>query len=129
MNYITNILLQIEERSRKFFERIPFIHAFFAGVGVVLFWRGVWHIADTIELPAVTSLIVGLLLLGGLGMFLHTMVGNAIIIKNVERDATLSTKTSNEIFEVEANLAQESLTLEALKTELTKIHDKLDSMK
>jgi hypothetical protein len=128
MKYITNILLQIESRSRTFFERAPFIHAFLAGIGIVLFWRGIWHIADEIKLSSMASLVIGAILLGAIGLFLHTLVGNAIIIKNVEKDTTTSKKTEKELLEVEANIQQEELTLQTLQKELDKIHKKLDQL-
>jgi hypothetical protein len=128
MKHITSFLLRIESCSRNFFEQIPFIHGFLAGIGIVLFWRGVWHIADEIQLSSVASLIIGSILLGAIGLFLHTLVGNAIIIKNVEKDTTTSKKTEKELLEVEANIQQEELTLQTLQKELDKIHKKLDEV-
>jgi septal ring factor EnvC (AmiA/AmiB activator) len=74
------------------------------------------------------SLVIGAILLGAIGLFLHTLVGNAIIIKNVEKDTTTSKKTEKELLEVEANIQQEELTLQTLQKELDKIHKKLDQL-
>ena len=62
-----NIFLNIEERARKYFEQFPFIHAFLAGVGVILFWRGTWEIADMYRLNPFMSVFVGILILGAIG--------------------------------------------------------------
>jgi hypothetical protein len=121
MKYVTNIFLRIEERARTYFERVPFLHAFLGGVGVVLFWRGVWEIADRIHIDPIVSIVVGSLLLGAIGLFLHTFVGNAIIIKNVEKDKRMTTRAEHEIAVVEKDIKQEGATLEQLSAKIDRL--------
>lgn len=121
MKYVTNIFLRIEERARTYFERVPFLHAFLGGVGVVLFWRGVWEIADRIHIDPVVSIVVGSLLLGAIGLFLHTFVGNAIIIKNVEKDKRMTTRAEHEIAVVEKDIKQEGATLDQLSAKIDRL--------
>jgi hypothetical protein len=121
MKYVTNIFLRIEERARTYFERVPFLHAFLGGVGVVLFWRGVWEIADRIKIDPIVSIVVGSLLLGAIGLFLHTFVGNAIIIKNVEKDKRMTTRAEHEIAVVEKDIKQEGATLEQLSAKIDRL--------
>lgn len=121
MKYVTNIFLRIEERARTYFERVPFLHAFLGGVGVVLFWRGVWEIADRMRIDPIVSIIVGSLLLGSIGLFLHTFVGNAIIIKNVEKDKRMTTKAEHEIAAVEKDIKKEEVTLEQLSAKIDRL--------
>lgn len=128
MKYFTNIFLRIEEQARTYFERFPFAHAFLGGVGVVLFWRGVWEIADRMRIDPVISIIVGSLLLGAIGLFLHTFVGNAIIIKNVEKDKRLTTKAEHEIQAVEQNIKQEEVTLSQLSEKLDRLEKSISSI-
>lgn len=121
MKYFTNIFLQIEERARSYFERFPFVHAFLGGVGVVLFWRGTWELADRMRIDPVVSIIMGSLLLGGIGLFLHTFVGNAIIIKNVEKDKEMTKKAGHSITIVEQNIKKEEITLSQLADKIDKL--------
>lgn len=93
MQSITKILLSIEDRARRYFAHIPFVQAFLAGIGVIIFWRGVWELLDMIGVTPVTSIVIGSLILGGVGVFIQTFIGNSIIIKNVEKEVQSEKKT------------------------------------
>lgn len=129
MKYFTNIFLRIEEKARAYFERFPFAHAFLGGVGVVLFWRGVWEIADRMHIDPIASIGLGSLLLGAIGLFLHTFVGNAIIIKNVEKDKRLTKKAQHGIVAVEQNIKQEEVTLNQLSEKIDRLEKVILSIK
>jgi hypothetical protein len=118
MILITKILLGIEERARKFFERFPFMQAFIAGVGITLFWRGVWHGFDEWEVSSLTSIIIGTLLLGGVGVFIQTMIGNTIIIKKVKQEENLEKKA---IKKIEGEIVTEEVTLAELSAKLDQL--------
>ncbi len=118
MTFITKILLGIEERARKFFERIPFIQAFVAGVGIVLFWRGVWHGFDELGLSSLSSIIIGALLLGGVGVFIQTMIGNTIIIKKVKQEEQIEKQA---IKKMEKEVVTEEITLLQLSQKLDQL--------
>ncbi len=128
MSYITNVFLDIENRARKYFEKSPFIHAFLAGVGVILFWRGAWEIADIFYLGPVSSMIVGSLVLGGIGLFVQTFVGNAIIIKKVEGEKRVEQKTEKDVTSVQREVQEEEVTLLHLQRKLETIEKKVDSL-
>ena len=42
-----NSLNKLEYRVRFWFSKRPIFYGLIGGVGVVLFWRGVWHTADS----------------------------------------------------------------------------------
>jgi len=121
-----NIFLKIEERARAYFEQFPFIHAFLAGVGVILFWRGVWEIADINHLDPGVSIVLGVVLLTSIGLFIHTFIGNAIIIKNVKREIDIEKEQTKEVDRVEKELRQEEITLHHLYIKINELHDKID---
>lgn len=123
-----NIFLNIEERARKYFEQFPFIHAFLAGVGVILFWRGTWEIADIYRLNPFTSVVVGILILGGIGLFIQTFVGNAIIIKNVKSEINLEKKSEREVAKFEKEVIKEEITLNELSSKLDILTQKLNEI-
>lgn len=121
MRYFTNIFLTIEENARSYFEHIPFIHAFLAGIGVVLFWRGVWEYADRLHIHPLISLGVGILLLGALGLFLQTFVGNTIIIKNVKKEVGLEKVGEKKIEHMVQEVDKEEVTLAHISDQLQKL--------
>lgn len=121
-----DIFLKMEDRARKYFEQFPFIHAFLAGVGVILFWRGVWEIADINRISPGTSVILGIVLLGGIGLFIHTFIGNAIIIKNVKREIDIEKEQIKEVARVEKDILEEEITLKHLHAKLNELTDKID---
>lgn len=128
MKYFTNKFLKIEEKSRNYFEKFPFFHAFFAGIGVVLFWRGIWEVADRIGLNPYWSIILGSLVLIILGLFLQTFVGNTIIIKKVENEKRIDQKTEADIKKVQQEMGLEEVTLEILAKKLESIEAKLENL-
>lgn len=123
-----NIFLSIEEKARKYFEQFPFIHAFLAGVGVILFWRGTWEIADMYKLNPFTSVFIGILILGAIGLFVQTFVGNAIIIKSVKSEINLERKNKQEVAQVEREIAKEEVTLFQLSNKLDDLSNKIDQL-
>ena len=116
-----DIFLKIEDRARKYFERIPFIHAFLAGVGVILFWRGVWEIADIYHFDPTISIVVGIIMLVSIGLFTHTFIGNAIIIKNVKHEINIEKENRKDLSTFEKNINNEEITLAHL-------YDKIDQL-
>lgn len=120
--------LKIEDRARKYFERFPFIQAFMAGIGVILFWRGIWEVSDMYGLDPRLSIILGVLILGSVGLFVQTFVGNAIIIKNVKREIDLDKESRKEFSVFEKNISQEEITLAHLSEKLDKLADKVDHL-
>lgn len=111
----TKLLLSIEEHARNFFGRIPFIQAFLAGVGVIIFWRGIWEWLDNVEVSPLASVVIGTLILGGVGVFLQTFIGNTIIIKSVKKEEAQEKKVLKEI---EGEGAIEEITLSALSRKI-----------
>ena len=129
MTYFANIFLKIEHNARKYFEQYPFTHAFLAGVGVILFWRGAWEVADMINIGPFLSIIIGSLMLGAIGLFVQTFVGNAIIIKNVEKEKQFEQKTKKDIGTVQTEIFEEEATLYHLMKKLEALEEKIDNLK
>ena len=122
MYTITSTLLTIEERARKFFEKYPFVHAFLAGIGVIIFWRGVWELLDHNGVGPVESIVLGALILGGVGLFIQTFLGNTIIIKNVKQEEQKEKKV---IQTIEGEVGEEEVTLKKLADKIDALERKL----
>lgn len=112
----------LEDKIRGFLSHFPVPYAFIGAVGVVLFWRGVWHTADYmmlqfryINIPASTidlsnelwwdgplSILVGTVILLMAGLFVSNFIGNEIIISGMRGEKKISEKTEKEL-EIEAS--------------------------
>ena len=55
---VLNFFDKLEDKTRAGLSRVPFLYALLGGIGVVLFWRGVWHIADDFSLNSFISLSI-----------------------------------------------------------------------
>lgn len=81
---------KLEDKNRMFLSRYPVIYGFLTGIGVVLFWRGVWHTADRLFLiqNSFISIGVGAALLLAMGTFISSFIGNEIIISGIKKEKT-----------------------------------------
>ncbi len=121
----------------------PLLYAFFGGIGVVLFWRGVWHTTDFLMQTATIvqmdkstdlnmglwwdgplSLLIGSLLLLCMSAFVSSLIGNEIIISGLraersqlkKEDKTLHSE-AQEIHEVRNILAHLSKKVDHLEND------------
>lgn len=108
---------KLEDRVRGRLSRKPIGYAFLGGVGVVLFWRGVWHSVDYFmgryftgipsdttlnlyELPwwdGPLSLVLGTCMLLLSGLFVSNFIGNEIIISGIRGEKKMADKTEDEL--------------------------------
>jgi hypothetical protein len=106
---------KLEDRVRGWFSHHPILYGFFGGIGVVLFWRGVWHTADwvsallmdfrtgntTVDLATFPdgplSFLIGSVMLLITGLFVSNFIGNEIIISGLRGEKKLAEKTETEV--------------------------------
>ena len=122
----------------------PKLYAFIVGVGIVLFWRGVWHTADDLHRyyylgpsnfdfltspwwDGPLSLLVGIIILYFTGSFISSFIGNELILSGLRGEKRLSERTETEVeTEVRAvsDIKDSILALEGKITDLEKkVHD------
>ena len=105
---------RIEHDFRNRLSRHPIIYAVFGAVGMVLFWRGVWHTTDFIAgvllpgfnpagvniveiIDGLISLSLGFLLLLSTGLFVFEFIGAEVIATDLKGEEKLTKKTEVEI--------------------------------
>ncbi len=107
---------KLEQRITIFLSHRPRLYALVVGVGIVLFWRGVWHSCDQIhayltfhnELFTINSfsspwwdgpvsLLAGTIILHLTGAFTSSFIGNELILSGLRGEKRLSEKTEGEI--------------------------------
>jgi len=131
----------LEDRARGWFSHRPIWYAIVGGVGIVLFWRGVWHTADYIMEWAFArgfndsalslhnapwwdgplSLILGAGILLLVGIFVSSFIGNEIILSGLRGEKKLAEKTEMEI-------KTESGAIAEIREEVKKISGKLENI-
>ena len=115
MRKIFRFFDKLEDKVRGRFSHYPILYGLVGGVGVVLFWRGVWHTADYISVyflaragilsttdfgnpwDGLLSLVIGSVLLLITGLFVSNFIGNEIIISGLRGERKLTEKTEFEV--------------------------------
>ncbi len=112
---------KLEDRIRGKLSHYPIIYAFIGGIGIVLFWRGIWHIADDINISSIVSIIIGSIILLMIGVFVSAFVGNRLIISGLIGEKKLEEREETEIATEEAQIRN-------LQNTLSRLEKKLDHM-
>lgn len=130
---------KLEDKVRGWFSHFPILYGFFGGIGVVLFWRGVWHTADWVSalfldwrtgnntvdytmLPdGPISFLIGSVMLLMTGLLVSNFIGNEIIISGLRGEKKLAEKT-------EAEVKTETGAVGKIQSELKLISRRLDRL-
>lgn len=107
----------------------PILYAFLGGVGIILFWRGVWHTADDINMGSILSLIIGFFILILIGVFVAEFIGNKLIMTGLIGEKKLEEKEEGEIETEETQLKNLQNTLNRLEKKLEHIDEEIDQKK
>ncbi len=110
---------KLEDKIRGKLSHYPILYAFIGGIGIVLFWRGVWHTADDIYLGSVISLIIGSIILLLSGIFVSDFIGNKLIISGLKGEKKLSEKEQEEIETEEAQIEKLQETMNRVEKKIS----------
>ena len=115
---------RLEDYTRENLAHRPLLYAFFGGVTVVLFWRGVWETADIIASSGSVffkwffygphQIVISTILLTLMGLMVSIFVGDKLIISGLRREKKVEDRTE-EIVE------EEVITLKHLRDEIRSI--------
>ena len=85
---------KFEDKNRIFLSHYPILYSFMTGAGIILFWRGIWHAADTTPFlkNSFISIVVGAALLLAMGTLISSFIGNEIIISGNKREKKIVDK-------------------------------------
>lgn len=115
---IYKFIYHIGTKFRQELSRFPIFYAFVGSVGVVLIWRGVWHIADDMKMSGLVSLVLGIFISIASGLFVSFFVGDKIIISGIKHEKRIDEKTEDEIKQEEDTLVKIEKELKEIKKEL-----------
>ncbi len=133
--YIINFFDKLEDRTRAKLSHFPLLYALLGGVGVVLFWRGVWHTTDFITaymigvaeinlfniIDGPLSFLVGTIILLITGVYVSAFIGNRLLITGLSGEKKLAEKTEEEIHTEEDQIKQLEKTLKKVEDNIEKI--------
>lgn len=126
MRKVLKFFDSLEDRIRGHLSHYPIVYALIVGVGVILFWRGVWHTADEWSfLTGPVSLVIGLVILGLTGVLVSAFIGNRLILAGLKGEKKLEEKTQKEIEEEELKIEDVETTLHKIEEELSEIREEL----
>ncbi|MFH1990494.1 MAG: hypothetical protein ABIJ19_01405 [Patescibacteria group bacterium] len=110
---------KLEDKVRSRLSRRPILYAFLSGIGTVLFFRGVWMIADEFSfMTGPVTFLISIVILLTTGVFVFHFVSDQIIISGLRQEKKLIEKTEKEV-------RTEMVTLEEIHTLLQKIEKRL----
>ncbi|OGF63880.1 hypothetical protein A2Z53_03120 [Candidatus Giovannonibacteria bacterium RIFCSPHIGHO2_02_42_15] len=119
---LIKFLDKLEDRIRKALSKRPIAYTFIGGVGIVLFWRGVWLVADDFEfMTGYVSILISTVILLLTGLFVSFFIGDELIIAGLKEEKKISEKTEEEI-------NNEEMTLQELKKEIRLLTKKLGTI-
>jgi len=126
---IEEFFSKLENKIRRKLSQYPILYAFIGGVGIVLFWRGVWHLADDISMSSGISLVLGTVILLMTGIFVAEFIGNKLIISGLVGEKKLTEKEEGEIETEESQLRNLQNTLNKLEKKLEHIDEEIEGKK
>lgn len=94
---------RLEDKVRSQLSHYPIVYAIIGGFAIVLFWRGVWHLADDVGLSSIGSIILGGAVMLITGLFVSFFIGDRIILSGLKQEKKLFEKTESEVI-LEANI-------------------------
>lgn len=105
----------LEDRIRHYLSHWPIFYAFIGILGIVLAWRGIWHLADDLGLGAGWSLFLGVAILLMSGLLVAIGIGDEVLIN--------AFRGRRKITEVRL---EEALTLAERVEEIKKVLDRIE---
>ncbi len=98
MKHIIKFFDQLEDKVRSRLSRHPVVYGVVSGIGIVMFYRGVWLVLD--GYPVMTgwvTLIIACIILLLSGVFVSQFVSNSIILSGIKREKKMVEKVEGEI--------------------------------
>jgi len=109
---------KVEDRVRASLSRAPIIYALIGGVGIVLFWRGVWGLSEDWGMSNWQAVIVSLVIMLSTGLFVSFFIGDHFIIAGLKGEKKIIEKTKEEILSEQSDIRQVLTRLEILEKKI-----------
>jgi hypothetical protein len=117
---------KLEDRARISLSHRPILYALVGGIGVVLFWKGVWETAEFFpSLFGLPSAILGTIIMLATGLFVSFFIGDSILISGFKHQKKVADKTEEEVVK-DVDITQAiKMQLDAIQKEVAEIKAKI----
>lgn len=131
----TGFLGRFEEKMRRHLTGHPVIFTLVGGVATVLFWRGVWHTADSLSARGgwlgwlfyePVSLVLALLVLLATGLFVSFFIGDIMLLSGLKQEKRLAAEVKKEVEAEETEVTSLQSAIAELKDEVDGIRDAVE---
>lgn len=128
---LDNYFDKLEDKIRAWLSRRPLLYTVIAGTAIVLFWRGVWHLADNLEqrggilgiiFSPEATLIGSVIVLLATGLFVSFFVGDVIIMSGLRKQKKFVEHAEEEIEKEAGDIHRIEKVLEKLEREVEHLH-------
>ncbi len=109
---------KLEDKIRSRLSRRPVLYALIGSIGIVLIWRGIWMIADDLNMPGWFSVLFGIAITMATGLFVSFFVGDRIIISGIKEEKRIAEETEEEIKKEGVVLAEIHKDVKEIKRQL-----------
>ncbi len=117
---------KLEDKVRGALSHFPILYAFVGGVGVVLFWKGVWETAEIFpSLYGLGSVAVSVIILLVTGLFVFYFIGDNIIITGLRSQKKIVDKTEKEIHAEENETVKTGIKIAKMERDIEEIKELL----
>lgn len=123
-----------EDKTRSKLSKYPVLYAIIGAVGLVLLWRGVWMVADslsifdnnpfdkTVFIDGFISIGVSFVILLVSGLFVSFFIGDRIILSGLKKEKKMEEKTKEEL-DAEMNVVNK------MEEKIEKIEENIEKIK
>ena len=130
MNPIRKIIRffdKLEDHVRGSLSHFPILYALVGGIGIVLFWKGVWETAELFpSLFGPGSVLLSIVILLMTGVFVSSFIGNEILISGLKSQKKIAEKTEEEVKGEESDLTRLRKKIEKVEGDMVEIKAMLD---
>jgi len=133
-NKIIKFFDKLEDHIRGFLSGFPVIYSLIGGTAIVVFWRGIWQVFDSVELlngfnGGVISIVISVVVLLSCGLFVSFFIGDTIILSGIKKEKKMAEKTMDEL-QKETDKMQYALEkINNIDKNLSEIKERLDKIK
>jgi multisubunit Na+/H+ antiporter MnhG subunit len=121
---------KLEDRIRHRLSHYPLTYALIAGVAIVMFWRGVWQVTDSLPMlhyPFI-SLILSIITMLLTGTFVSFFIGDQILLSGLKHEKRVAEKTEKDVAQEETELAKMLGRLHFIEKDIVEIKELLEKL-
>ena len=127
---IVDFFDKLEDVIRMRLSHRPILYACIGGIGIILFWKGVWETAEYFPiLYGPISAIIGVVLLLLTGLLVSFFIGESIILSAFNKEKKIEEKTESEVRSEIHTMEQMASKLNTMDAHVERIEEELDEKK